>query len=94
MATDHVTGEPMSPHAVNGLAVIALVRLPDIAGLLPHRHVVVCEMDDEPRSYVVWIVAWSAHYQGGQWTVAGSGRYDLTLPRALEFMVHRALGAL
>ena len=87
----------MTPGTVNGLPVVALVKLPEVAGFLPHRHVVVCEFgpDDirEPYSCVVWVVAWNAAYQGGQWTVTTSGQYDLTFPRALDVMVERAKDA-
>lgn len=80
------------PSAVNGWPVVALAVLPDLPGYLPHRTVVVCRADD--GSHVLWTVAWNAAYQGGQWTVTGSGRYDLTLVRALDVMVTRAKEAL
>lgn len=83
------------PAAVSGLPVVAMVKLPDTPGMLPHRHVVVCEVEaasGDDRSFVLWVVAWNAGYNGGQWTVTSSGRYDLPFGRALDLMVQRAKG--
>jgi hypothetical protein len=85
----------MMPAIVNGLPVIALVKLPEVAGYLPHRYVTVCEFgpDDIGGTCVVWTVAWNDRYQGGQWVVTGSGRYDLTWSRAIDLMTEQARDA-
>jgi hypothetical protein len=86
----------VTPATVCGLPVVALVKLPEVDGYLPHRHVVVCRVSPEdhgePGPYVLWMAAWDASYQGGQWVVTGSGRYDLAWSRALDLMIERGKG--
>ena len=83
-----------TPAVVNGLPVVAMVAIPDVAGHLPSRHVVAVR-DDFHRTYIVWQVAWNAAYQGGTWTVEGSGRYDIaSLIRAIDVVAKRAKGVL
>ncbi len=78
----------MTPEMVNGLPVVALVKLPDTPGMLPCRHVVVCrdERYPEERGYVVRATAWQDPFG---W-VALTGFYCLAWGQALDMMTERA----
>ena len=85
------TSVPRTPPAeVNGLPVVASVSLPDIAGYMPSRHVVIVRA---ARSHTVWPVSWSA-FEGGTWIVTGPGHYGLPYFRAVTVMAETALSAL
>jgi len=94
--TEPVPTYVCTPEEINGYPVRAAVALPYREGTHPARHIVVCEkvdsrnahtgMDAYPASFCTWEIG----RQGGKWT-AYWGHHDLTLEKALEDMIRRAL---
>jgi len=81
-----------APQQFAGGTVVAAIRLMDVSGLVPGRHVVMCRRETAGRR-----AGYSTHEiapRDGRWLSEGQGHYDLAYSQAVADMAARAGAAL